>query len=124
MMDLFTTALQLAETPLPSEVPIDGIDLRPLLLEKKSLPSRPFFYYRGDKLAACRIGDWKAHFFTQTGYGEATPITHDSPVLHHLGLDPSEKRDIAAEHPEIIEKIRAAVTEHQKTLMPGEPQLQ
>src|SRR6185436_1575122 len=72
-MDLFTTALQLAEAPLPSAIPIDGVDLRPLLLETKPLPPRPFFYYRGDNLAACRIGDWKAHFFTQTGYGEAMP---------------------------------------------------
>jgi arylsulfatase A len=123
-MDLFTTALHLAEAPLPDGIPVDGIDLRPLLLEKKPLPPRPFFYYRGDKLAACRLGEWKAHFFTQTGYGEATPELHDPPVLHHLGLDPSENRNVAADHPEVIEKIRAAVKDHQAHLIPGEPQLQ
>lgn len=123
-MDLFTTTLRLADAPLPDGVPIDGIDLRPLLLEKKTLPERPFFYYRGKKLAACRLGEWKAHFFTQTGYGEATPEPHDPPWLFHLGLDPSEKRDLAAEHPEIIEKIATAVKEHQAGVVPGEPQLQ
>jgi arylsulfatase A len=123
-MDLFTTTLRLADVPLPDGVSIDGIDLRPLLLEKKALPPRPFFYYRGEKLAACRLGEWKAHFLTQTGYGQPDPELHDPPLLYHLGLDPSEDRNVAAEHPEVIEKIRAAVKEHQSGLVPGEPQLQ
>ena len=122
-MDLYVTALKLCGATVPSDRQIDGTDIAPLLFEGKSLPERPFFYYRSDKLAACRLGQWKAHFFTQTGYGPAQPELHDPPVLYHLGLDPSEKRNVAAEHPDVIEKIRAAVQAHQADLKPGTPQL-
>jgi arylsulfatase A len=122
-MDLFTTALTLAGAKAP-EVTVDGVDLSPLLFESKPLPQRPFFYYRGDQLFACRLGEWKAHFKTQTGYGQPKADAHELPLLFHLGLDPSEKRDVAKEHPEVIAQIEQAVKEHQANLVPGKPQLQ
>jgi arylsulfatase A len=122
-MDLFATALALGGAPSAREVLIDGRDLSPLLLRGKSLPETPFFYYRGDKLAACRIGEWKAHFFTQAGYGQPKPEQHDPPLLFHLGVDPSENRNVAAEHPDVIARIRSSVKAHQSAVVPGEPQL-
>jgi arylsulfatase A-like enzyme len=122
-MDLLPTALGLAGVPLPAGVTLDGTDLGPLLFEGKSLPSRPFFYYRGDQLFACRLGQWKAHFKTQTGYGEPKPEMHEPPLLFHLGRDPSEKRDVSAGHPEVIAQIQDAVQAHQSGVVPGEPQL-
>ena len=122
-MDLFNTALALAGAPLPKDVTIDGRDLSPLLLQGQPPVEAPFFYYRGDRLAACRIGPWKAHILTQTGYGEPNPEAHDPPLLFHLGRDPSEKRDVAAEHPEVIARIRAALRAHTAGVVPGEPQL-
>ena len=88
------------------------------------LPETPFFYYRGDQLAACRIGEWKAHFFTQAGYGQPNAEQHDPPLLFHLGLDPSEKRNVAAEHPDVIARIQSAVKVHQSAVVSGKPQLQ
>jgi arylsulfatase A-like enzyme len=122
-MDLLPTSLRLASVPLPAGVTLDGTDLGPLLFERKSLPSRPFFYYRGDQLFACRLGQWKTHFKTQTGYGEPKPETHEPPLLFHLGRDPSEKRDVAAGHPEEIARIQEAVQAHQSEVARGEPQL-
>jgi arylsulfatase A-like enzyme len=122
-MDLFPTALALAGAPLPKDVTLDGIDIGPLLFEGKSLPERPFFYYRGDKLYACRLGEWKVHFKTQTGYGQPKPDVHEPPLLFHLGLDVGEKRDVAADHPEVLERINAAVKAHQAAMVPGAPQL-
>ena len=109
---------------VPEDRPIDGVDLSPLLLGSKSLPERPFFYYRGDQLFACRLGEWKRHFFTQTGYGQAKPEQHDRPLLFHLGFDPSEERNVATEHPDVIARIRSIVNAHQSALVPGEPRLQ
>lgn len=122
-MDLFTTALTLGGAKTP-DGPVDGMDISPLLYESKALPQRPFFYYRGDKLFACRLGEWKAHFSTQTGYGQPKADAHEPPLLFHLGLDPSEKRDVAKEHPEVIAQIEEAVKTHQAKLVPGKPQLQ
>jgi arylsulfatase A-like enzyme len=123
-MDLFPTALALAGAALPKDVVLDGTDLSPVLFEGHSLPLRAFFYYRGDQLFACRLGEWKAHFKTQTGYGRPTPEVHDTPLLFHLGRDPSEKRNIATDHADILTQIQQAVKAHQATVVPGKPQLQ
>jgi arylsulfatase A len=122
-MDLFQTSIALSGASLPPDVIIDGRDVSPLLLRGQSLPATPFFYYRGDQLAACRLGEWKAHFFTQSGYGQPNPDQHDPPLLFQLALDPSEKRNVAAEHPDVIARIREAVSAHQAGVVRGEPQL-
>jgi arylsulfatase A-like enzyme len=122
-MDLLPTALALAGAPLPPGVTLDGVDLAPLLFASKPLPRRPFFYYRGDQLFACRLGEWKAHFRTQNGYGQPQPEAHDPPLLFHLGRDPSEKRNVAATHPEVLDEIARAVKHHQAGVIPGPPQL-
>ena len=123
-MDLFATALALGGAPLPTDVAFDSRDLAPLLFESKPLPQRPYFYYRGDQLFACRLGEWKAHFQTQTGYGQPKADAHDPPLLFHLGRDPSEKRNVAADHADVIAEIQQAVKAHQAGVVPGEPQLQ
>jgi arylsulfatase A-like enzyme len=123
-MDLLPTALALAGASVPEGLLLDGMDLSPLLFESRPLPARPFFYYRGDQLFACRLGEWKAHFKTQTGYGQPQSAAHDTPLLFHLGRDPSEKRDVSASHADVIEKIRQTVADHQAGVVPGTPQLQ
>lgn len=122
-MDLLPTSLALAGAPLPADVTLDGADLAPLLFQRQPLATRPFFYYRGDQLFACRLGPWKAHFKTQTGYGQPKPEAHEPPLLFHLGRDPSEKRNVAAEHPDVLAEIQAAVKTHQSGVVPGPPQL-
>lgn len=123
-LDLFPTVCALAEVELPKETTIDGRNVSSLLLQAKAQADAPFFYYRGDKLFACRLGPWKAHFITQTGYGQDGPETHDPPELYHLGLDPGEKRNVAADHADVIERVRVAVKEHAAGVVPGEPQLE
>jgi len=113
-LDLFPTALALANTPLPAGVMLDGMDLSALLFASKPMPERAFFYYTGNQITACRIGEWKAHFHTQIGFGPPeSRKKHDPPLLFHLGRDPSEKRSVTANHPDVLEKIRAAVAAHQ-----------
>ena len=124
MLDLFPTALALAGAEPPADVTLDGRDLSPLLFEQQPLPKRPFFYYRGDQIFACRLGEWKAHFKTQTGYGQPKPELHEPPLLYHLGVDPSEKRNFAADHPDVLARIAEAVKAHQAGVVPGAPQLQ
>jgi arylsulfatase A-like enzyme len=123
-MDLLPTALALAGLPAPKGVTLDGSNLAPLLFESKPLPQRPFFYYRGDQLFACRLGEWKAHFKTQIGYGQSRPDVHEPPLLFHLGRDPSEKRNVATNHTDVLAQIQDAVQAHRSGLVPGTPQLQ
>ena len=123
VLDLYPTALALAGAAAPKDTVLDGTDLRPLLFERKSLPERPFFYYRGEQIFACRIGEWKAHFHTQSGYGQPKSEPHEPPLLFHLGLDPSEKRNVAAKHADVLARIQAAVEAHRATVQPAPQQL-
>ena len=123
-LDLFPTTMALSHSAVSDEVVIDGTDLSPLLFERSDLAVRPYFYYRGDQLFACRLGEWKAHFLTQTGYGQSKPEVHDVPLLFHLGRDVSEKRSVAGDHPEVMEEIRRLVEEHQQKVTRGTPQFE
>jgi len=122
-MDLYTTILKLAGAEAPSDRVVDGLDLTPALFGTGPSPRRTMFYYRGTELFAVRKGPYKAHFITQSGYGGDKPIKHDPPVLYHLEHDPSEKYDIAKDHPDVIADIVKEVEKHGVTLTPVEDQL-
>jgi arylsulfatase A-like enzyme len=122
-LDLLPTALAMAGVKTPEGVILDGLDLSGTLFEGKVLPERPFFYYRGAELFACRLGEWKAHFITQPAYGPGSKEVHNPPVLYRLGRDVGEKRDVAKDFPEVVARIEEAVRIHQAGMKPGEPQL-
>ena len=124
VLDLYPTALALAGAAAPEGVRLDGLDLAPLLFERAPLPERAFMYYRGTTLFACRLGEWKAHFLTQPGYAQSQPETHATPLLFHLGRDSTEKRNVAAGHPEVLARIQAEVTAHRATVLPVPAQLE
>jgi arylsulfatase A len=121
-MDLFATGAALAGAPVPADRVIDGIDLAPVLFGDQRLPERPFFYYRGDELAACRLGWYKLHFSTQGGFSPLPPEKHDPPLLFDLGGDPGEREDVAAAHPDVVKRIEAAVQAHKAATKAGPPQ--
>lgn len=122
-MDLYTTILKLGGAEVPTDRVVDGLDLRPALFGTGPSPRQTMFYYRGTELYAVRKGPYKAHFVTQSGYRGDKPVKHDPPVLYHLEHDPSEKYDIAKDHPDVIADIMKEVAKHRATLKPGEDQL-
>jgi len=115
-LDLFPTALALAGAPLPADRPLDGVDLRPLLFGTGPSPRDTVYFYRGSSLFAVRHGAFKAHFITQSAYGPDKPQTHETPELYHLAIDPSEKYNVAAKHPEALATIAAVVERHRAGL--------
>ncbi len=122
-LDLYPTALALAGATAPADAKLDGLDLMPHLATGAALPERAYMFYRGTDLFACRLGDWKAHFRTQSGYGQPQPETHEPPLLFRLPHDPSEKYNVAAAHADVLARIAAAVAAHRATVQPAEPQL-
>jgi arylsulfatase A len=122
-LDLFPTFLNLAGADIPSDRPIDGVDISALLFGTGSSRRDVFFYYRGTKLFAARKGPFKAHFLTKSGYGQDPIETHNPPLLYHLQHDPSERFNIAAQHPEVVAEITRAVEAHRAGMAPGRIQL-
>ena len=124
LMDLYPTCARLAGADLPADRPLDGVDIAPLLRGTGPVARGAFFYYRGTQLYAVRQGDWKAHFITRDSYGPAPAMPHDPPLLFNLVQDPSERFDVAAQHPDVLAAIRQAVEQHRAGLQPAPTQLE
>ena len=93
-MDLFVTLLQLSGAEPPSDRPIDGRDVRAILLGKSVPRTAPFFFCRGKTLQAVRKGSWKLR--------RTQP---DGVQLFNMDNDPSERINRAADMPEIAEEL-------------------
>ena len=94
-MDLFPTMLGIADAP-PPEKSLDGLDLSPVLFEKRELPSRDLFWrYRKQK--AVRRDRWKL------------VVEAEKTFLFDLKNDLGERRNIAEEKPEIVAELLQAL---------------
>jgi arylsulfatase A-like enzyme len=98
MWDLLPTLAELAKLPSPGNV--DGLSYLPTLLGQPQTNRHEFLYWEfhegGFQQAACS-GDWKAVRKKLGG-----PLE-----LYHLGRDPGETQDVAAEHPEVVARFEA-----------------
>lgn len=123
-LDLLPTFAAISRSKAPADRIMDGFDLSPCLFGSGPSPRTEMFYYHGEECYAVRSGAFKAHFQTKTSYiGQKQSEVHDPPLLYHLGHDPSEEYNIAAEHGEMVEKIRALKKKHEESVQPVENQL-
>lgn len=121
-MDLFNLCAELSGAKLPTDRPLDGVNMSQVLLGKGPSRRESMFYYYGDTLHAVRKGQYKLELITHDGYSREPAVKHDPPLLFHLSTDPSEKYDIAAEHPEIVADLIREVEKHQAEMVAGKPQ--
>ncbi len=120
--DLFTTILALAGGTIPSDRPVDGLDLSPVLLGRGSSPRDFMAFYRRGELYAFRHRQYKAHFVTQGSYGGGPERTaHDPPLLFYLGNDPGENHDVAPDRPDVVADVVAAADAHRAAMTVAEP---
>ena len=117
-LDLLPTFASLAGVAAPGDREMDGYDLTPALKGTGQSPRDRIFYYRGTSVWAARQGPWKIHYRTKSGYLRDPIVDHDPPLLYNLEVDPGEKYNLAADHPDIIAKVNAMVEEHKATVKP------
>ena len=122
-LDLLPTFANLAGAAAPADRVLDGYDLSPLLKSGSGSPRDEMFFYRGTELFAVRKGPFKAHYVTQTGYGDGPRQTHRPPLLFHLEHDPGEEWNVANQHVDVLSRISGLVDAHQSSVTPAEPQL-
>jgi arylsulfatase A len=98
--DLFPTICDLAAVPVPDR--LDGLSLAAELLGRGSPRTHEFFYWEFPaygRQQAVRAGDWKA-VRQKTGAPNGGAIE-----LYNLAVDPSETRNVAAEHRDIVHQL-------------------
>jgi arylsulfatase A len=121
--DLFATFASLAGADVPQDRTLDSHDLTGVLKGETASPREVVPYWRGSSLMALRWKGWKAHFVTQDAYGDGKPVEHDPPLLYNLNVDLGEKNDLAAQRPEIVQKIRELAEAHLASVEPVASQL-
>lgn len=122
-LDLLPTIASLAGAAVPDDRILDGFDLSAALLGTGSSPRDHMIYYRGTRVFAVRLGEYKAHYITQPGYGTTDEIHHNLPLLFDLAHDPSEQYNIAPQNREVVADIQEFLEKHQATVEPAEDQL-
>ena len=121
-MDLFTTSARLAGADLPSDRVIDGVDLRLALTSGAPSPRHLIFCYWDNELRAVRKDRYKAHFITSSAYGEGEARReHNPPLLFDLAADPGERRNISAEHPDVVADLIREADAHRRAMVAGPP---
>ena len=81
------------------------------------------FFYRGRQVFAIRQGKFEAHFHTSATVGDKKRYNHEQPLLYNLAHDPSEKYNVAKQHPDVITNIIKLRAEHEEKMVEGEDQL-
>lgn len=96
--DFLPTVCELAGIPVPED--IDGVSYLPTLLGKNNEQRNHEYLYwefneKQGPRQALRMGDWKLVKYDQQDY-----------ELYDLGKDVQEKRDLAAQYPEIVNQMK------------------
>ena len=105
-IDILPTIAALTGTSLPTGRPIDGVDISPLLKGDIPSPREEFLYYAmSGRLDGIRQGDWKLLVLPPKGEGKANTL------LFNLAEDIGEKKNLAKEKPDLVERLRQRMTE-------------
>ncbi len=100
--DWLPTAAAVAGVKPPEK--IDGLSFLPALLgDAKNQAQHDYLYwefFENGTSQAVRMGDWKAI---------RAPILTGAIQLYNLNADPGELHNVATEHPDLVEKARAAM---------------
>jgi arylsulfatase A-like enzyme len=123
-LDLLPTLAAIAGVDAPRDRALDGHALTPVLRGTGRSPRETMIYYRGATVFAVRHGAFKAHFFTRSEYGADTVAAHQPPLLYNLDHDPSEKFDVAKDHPAVVAEIERIAAAHKKGVNPVPSQLE
>ena len=108
LVDLMPTLARALRFDLPAEASPDG---RPVDLLATSWDDRPIVHHSGDGMFALRLGRWKLIEGLGSG-GFTKPKRVEPPEgapgvqLYDLELDPSETRNVAAGHSDVVARLQ------------------
>ena len=112
-LDIVPTVFRLAGVPV-SQLPLDGRDIRPLLMPGMRREVEPFtFLYCGPKNQplAIRQGPWKLHvgLTSQIRENHGFRPSWAAPVLFQVEEDLGERFDRAPAEPQVVKKIKKGI---------------
>ena len=106
-LDFMPTLASLAGYKVPKDRLIDGVDQTALLLGDSEKDARDHFYYFcRNTLHGVRKGRWKLVLANRKNYYNYVKDTGSNEMeLYDLKSDIGEKRNVAKQHPEVVEEL-------------------
>jgi arylsulfatase A-like enzyme len=118
VMDLMPTLLAACGVSPKGDGPVDGMDLKPLLLDPSARLQRdvlfwhyPHYYETTSPVSAVRARDWKLLEYYEDDHVE----------LFNLKDDPGEKTDLAGKFPEKATELRQKLHDWRKSVGAVDP---
>jgi arylsulfatase A len=121
-MDVLPTVVRLAGGEVPADRIIDGRDIWPVLSgQSKESPHEALFFFGGNTLEAVRSGPWKLAIAPQgksrkDDDPDKVPASLKAPRLYNLDRDIGETTDVAAQYPDVVNRLKALVEHMDKDL--------
>ena len=135
MVDWYPTLIKLAGGSLEQKLPIDGLDVWPMLTKGAASPHDAILSVstQGPARAAVRIGDWKLMVSGNADAdggeddgakkakkkGKAAAGKYEPVALYNLAEDPSETKNLAAAQPDRVKAMRTRLAELLKDAVPS-----
>lgn len=131
IVDWFPTLVKLAGGNLEQKLPLDGLDVWPMLTEKAPSPHEAILSVQSPQNAAVRMGDWKlitigdgaAELPEESGKGKkakkAKGRKYESVMLFNLTKDPGETTNLAKQEPERLAALKAKLADLLKDAVPS-----
>jgi len=129
MVDWYPTLIKQAGGSLEQKLPIDGLDVWPMLTKQAASPHDAILSVstQGPSRAAVRMGDWK--LIVADGADDVAPSDkkkgkkaagkYEQVALYDLSADPSEAKNLAEAQPERVKTMRARLAELLKDAVPS-----
>jgi arylsulfatase A-like enzyme len=112
-IDLLPTLASLCGAELPTDRAIDGKNIWPLMQGLPDARSPHEFYCLAHQKGSVRSGVWKYYPWPEDG----APGADRPPVqLYNLSEDISETNNVAAQHPDVVQRLHAAFEAHRNDL--------
>ncbi len=111
-IDVLPTFAKLAGAKVPDDRIIDGRDIWPLMSGRSGAKSpHEVYFFRS---VAVRCGKWKLHLSGRDTVKKRPD--QKFPALYDLSADVSEDHNLAAEHPEIVQRLTALLNAHKEEI--------
>ena len=116
-LDMFPTLLHVAGEKPPAQTILDGSNILPVLTDRAPSPRKEQFWELRAARAA-RVGNWKWVLEAR----RFTPPPDDAPgELYDLSSDIGEKRNLAAEKPDVLREVRGRWVSWMNEMARSEP---
>ena len=124
VVDLYPTLIKLAGGSLEQPLPVDGLDIWPVIAKGAKSPREEFIW----SPKVIRHKDWKlidsgGQYYAHgvKGRQELASGVPSEAQLYNIAEDPSEENNLINDHPEIVSALRERLAEIRSEIRPAAP---